>query len=83
MVQCSAEPCHIDESGRIHDNHATAFKAGSERASQSHHSSHLEHIIMKASGLYGSSQTQYLHCKEATSCQTFIHHTGAFTRQCI
>ena len=25
-----------------------------------HHSSHLEHIIMKASGLYGSSHTQYL-----------------------
>jgi hypothetical protein len=25
-----------------------------------YHSSHLEHMIMKASGLYGSSQTQYL-----------------------
>ena len=36
---------------------------------------------MKASGLYGSSQIQYLHCKEEKSCQTFIHHTGMFTRQ--
>ena len=38
-----------------------------------HHSSHLEHMIMKASGLYGSSHTQYLH--EETFCQAvYIQH---------
>ena len=48
-----------------------------------HHSSHLEHMIMNASGLYGSSHTQYLHKRISLSsgAHADFKHLNAWSDQ--